>query len=202
VRGMTSTKSVILLPSSPEPAPRRHRLGDGPATTTDAPTRARTSTPTTTVTPRRPSGGRRKTWPPQSCCFTATRRQRPLKRDECASSFRHCLKQRRRNKQRAPPRASGRSAVMRWCHQRMARTRLPPDIKTMEKGPGQRHQQSRASLGPTVMPGTPSRLADGLEVSTTTATTMTVATTTAHSTMATEGANCWYLLSLQNYYDG
>jgi hypothetical protein len=64
-----------------------------------------------------------------------------------------------------------------------------PGIRTVEKGPGRRCRQSRVGSVPTAMPGTPSRLADRLGVSTTTATTTTAATTTVHATTTTEGAD-------------
>jgi hypothetical protein len=61
VKGMANDASADRVPSSCGPARLCHRHGGQHATTTDAPTRARTSTPT--LTPRRSSGGRRRTLP-------------------------------------------------------------------------------------------------------------------------------------------
>jgi hypothetical protein len=61
VRETASGRSAVLQPSNPEPAPRHCRLEDASATTTDSPTKARTSMLTLTVTPRRSFG---------ECCRT------------------------------------------------------------------------------------------------------------------------------------
>jgi hypothetical protein len=163
VRGTTSGRSVVLLPNNLEPAPRRCRLEDAHTTTTNAPTRARTLTPTPTAMLRCSSGGHHRTSPLRPCCCAAARRQRPLKKDECATSSRRCSKQWRCNKWRSPLCTSDRSVVEREHRPHMAQTRLPPGIRISGKGAGWWDRQSRADSGLTAMPGTPSRLADGLE---------------------------------------
>jgi hypothetical protein len=55
-------------------------------TTTDAPTRERTSTPTPTLMLRHSFDGRRRTLPLRPCCCAAARRQRPPRSDECANN--------------------------------------------------------------------------------------------------------------------
>jgi hypothetical protein len=55
-------------------------------TMTDAPTRARTSTPTPMLMPCRSSSGHHRTSPLRPCCGMAVRRQRPPRRDGCVSS--------------------------------------------------------------------------------------------------------------------
>jgi hypothetical protein len=85
-RGMATGASTVRLPTNRETAhQRRHRVGRH-ATTTDAPTRARTSTRTLTLTHRRSFDGRRRTSPLRPCCCAAARRQRPPRSDECANN--------------------------------------------------------------------------------------------------------------------
>jgi hypothetical protein len=72
VRGTTNGGSAARLPNNPKPAQQRRRPRDEHATTTDAPTRAQTPTPT--LTPRHSSSGHRKTSPQQLCCCAAARR--------------------------------------------------------------------------------------------------------------------------------
>jgi hypothetical protein len=64
-------------------------------------------------------------------------------------------------------------------HSHTAQTRLPLDTRIAGKGARRRRRRSRAGSGLTVTHGTPSRLTDGLGVST---------ITTAHATTMTEGA--------------
>jgi hypothetical protein len=92
VRGTVSSRSTVLLLNNLEPAPRRRRLEGAHVTTTDAPMMVRTSIPTPTVMPRRSSGECRRTSPLQPCCCATAGRQRSPKKDECASSLRHCSK--------------------------------------------------------------------------------------------------------------
>jgi hypothetical protein len=63
MKGTTSGASAARLPSSHRPAHQRCRLRDERATMTDAPTRSLTLTPmpTSTLTPGRSSGWRRRT---------------------------------------------------------------------------------------------------------------------------------------------
>jgi hypothetical protein len=61
VRGMATGVSAVRLPSSRMAAHQRHRLAGRHVTTTDTPTRARTSMPTPTLTVLRSSGGCRRT---------------------------------------------------------------------------------------------------------------------------------------------
>jgi hypothetical protein len=86
VRGTTSGRSATQLSNNLEPAPRRHRPEDVRVTTTNTPTRARMSTPTPTVMPRRSLGGSRRTSLLQPCCCVVVRGQRPPRRGECISS--------------------------------------------------------------------------------------------------------------------
>jgi hypothetical protein len=62
----------------------RHRRARRSPTTIDAPTKARTPTPT--VTHHRFSGGRPRTLPLRPCCCAAARSLQPPRSDECASS--------------------------------------------------------------------------------------------------------------------
>jgi hypothetical protein len=86
VRGTASGGSTAEPLNSPEPEHRRRRPGDEHTTTTDAPTRALTSTPTPMLMPRHSLGGRRRTLLRQPCCCVAVRRQRPPRRDGCVST--------------------------------------------------------------------------------------------------------------------
>jgi hypothetical protein len=94
VRGMASAGSATRLPNNHGPARRCHQPVDEHATTTDAPTRALTSTPmstptptpTPTLKPHHSSSGRRRTSPRQQCCCAAARRWRPPRSDVCASN--------------------------------------------------------------------------------------------------------------------
>jgi hypothetical protein len=84
VRGMAIGVSAVRLPSSRTTARQHHRHTGQHATTTDAPTKARTSAPTPTLTPRRTSGGCRIPYLLQPCCYVAAQRQRPPRSDEYA----------------------------------------------------------------------------------------------------------------------
>jgi hypothetical protein len=86
VKVMASGASAVWLPSSCGPARLQHRHGGQHVTTTDAPMRVRTLTPTPTLTPRRSSGGHHKTLPRRPFCCAAVRRRRPPRSDECASN--------------------------------------------------------------------------------------------------------------------
>jgi hypothetical protein len=86
VRGMATDASAVRLPISCTVPHQCHRRAGRHATTTDAPMRVRTSTPSLTLTVRHSSGGRRRTLPLRPCCCAATRRQRPLRSDGCANN--------------------------------------------------------------------------------------------------------------------
>jgi hypothetical protein len=68
------------------PAADQPRRADRRATTTDAPTRARTSTPTSTLTLCHFSGMHLRTLPQRQCCCAAARSPRPPRSDGCATS--------------------------------------------------------------------------------------------------------------------
>jgi hypothetical protein len=85
-RGTATDASVVRLTISCTAAHQRHRHAGRRATTTDTPTRARTSMPTPMLTLCHSSGGRRRTLPLQPCCCAAAQRQRPPRSDGCANN--------------------------------------------------------------------------------------------------------------------
>jgi hypothetical protein len=89
-RGTTTGTSAARLPISPAAAHLRRRRVGCRATTTNATTRARTSTlmPTLalTLTLRHSSGGRLRTLLLRPCCYAAAQSSRPPRSDECANS--------------------------------------------------------------------------------------------------------------------
>jgi hypothetical protein len=89
-RGTTTDASAVRLPISRTATHLRRQCADWCVTTTDVPTRARTSMPAPTPTPtlmlRHSSGRRLRTlqcWP---CCYATARSPRPPRSDECANS--------------------------------------------------------------------------------------------------------------------
>jgi hypothetical protein len=86
VSGTASGRSAAQPSSNLKPAPRCRQPEDVHVKMTYAPMRARTSTPTPMVMPRRSSGGHRKTSPLLPCCCAVVRRHRPLRKGECTSS--------------------------------------------------------------------------------------------------------------------
>jgi hypothetical protein len=88
-----------------------------------------------------------------------------------------CSMRRHRNKRRARPRASARSADGQEHRLHTARIRLLPSIESARREVEPRHRRSGAASGPTATCRTPSRPDDGPRVSTTTATTAHAITT-------------------------
>jgi hypothetical protein len=85
-RGTTTGASAVWLPISRTAAHLCCRHADRRATTTNAPTKAWTSTLTPTLTLCHFSGGRPRTSPLWPCCYAAARSLQPPRSDECASS--------------------------------------------------------------------------------------------------------------------
>jgi hypothetical protein len=103
--------------------------------------------------------------------------RQPPRSGVCRSSWRRCSRLWLHSKRKAPPRASARSAAGLERHPPMTRIRLL--LSNRDKGTESepRRQRLRTVSGPTATPGTPSRLAGELRVSTTTMTTARATTT-------------------------
>jgi hypothetical protein len=86
MRGMATSASAVRLPTSRTATHQHHRHAGRHTTTTDAPMRARTSTPTPMLTLRRSSGGCHRTLPLRPCCCAAAQRWRPPRSDEYANN--------------------------------------------------------------------------------------------------------------------
>jgi hypothetical protein len=86
MRGTTTDVSAVQRSGSRTAAHRHHRHAGRHATTTDAPMRARTSTPMPTPMPCHSSGGCRRTLPLRPCYCAAARRQGPPRSGEYASN--------------------------------------------------------------------------------------------------------------------
>jgi hypothetical protein len=85
-RGTATDASAVRLSISRTATHLRHRHTGRRSTTTDAPTEARTSTPTPMLTPCHSSDGRLRTSPLRPCCCAAARSLQPLRSDGCSSS--------------------------------------------------------------------------------------------------------------------
>jgi hypothetical protein len=89
-RGTTTGTSAARLPISPAAAHLHRRRVGCRATTTNATTRAQTSTLMATLaltlTLRHSSGGRLRTLLLRPCCYAAAQSSRPPRSDECANS--------------------------------------------------------------------------------------------------------------------
>jgi hypothetical protein len=137
--------SAVWLPSSHTAAHQHCRHAGWHATTTDAPTRVRTSTPTPTLTLHRSSSGHRRILPLRPCC--------------CAAARGSDLRVRQQLKALLEAAAAVQQAESSASHQRSERRRAgassahgpnPPPSQHQERGEGGGAAASavRSRLGP------------------------------------------------------